>query len=73
MTEENPAGGARKYLHLRHLERYELRTPYPEIASKVATLVRSPTLMPTEYDPSRCATPAACPSWSWTIPGWDGL
>jgi hypothetical protein len=30
-----------------------LRTPYPEIADKVAALVRSPELSPTEYDPSR--------------------
>src|SRR5829696_8217304 len=40
-------------LHLRHLERYPLRTPYPEIADKVAALMRSPELSPTEYDPSR--------------------
>ena len=53
VTEENPAGGHRKALHLRHLERYPLRTPYPEIASKVAALVRDPTLSPAEYDPSR--------------------
>jgi hypothetical protein len=52
-VKENPAGGTEKYLHLRHLERYELRTPYPEIASRVAALVRSPELSPTEYDPSR--------------------
>ncbi len=55
VTEENPASSAgfRKGLHLRHLERYPLRTPYPEIAEKVAALVRSPELSPTEYDPSR--------------------
>ena len=53
VTEESPAGGHRKALHLRHLERYPLRTPYPEIAGKVAALVRSPELSPTEYDPSR--------------------
>ncbi len=52
VTEESPAGGHRKALHLRHLERYPLRTPYPEIAGKVAALVRSPELSPTEYDPS---------------------
>jgi hypothetical protein len=28
------------HMHLRHLERYPLRTPYPEIADKVAALVR---------------------------------
>jgi hypothetical protein len=31
-------------LRLRHLERYPLRTPYPEIADKVARLVRNPAL-----------------------------
>jgi hypothetical protein len=31
-------------LHLRHLERYPLRTPYPEIADGVARLVRDPLL-----------------------------
>ncbi len=31
-------------LHLRHLERYPLRTPYPEIADGVAHLVRDPLL-----------------------------
>jgi hypothetical protein len=33
------------YLHLRHLERYPLRTPYPEIADKVAALLRSERLL----------------------------
>ena len=33
------------YLHLRHLERYPLRTPYPEIADGVAALVRSKHLV----------------------------
>jgi hypothetical protein len=42
-----------KGLHLRHLERYPLRTPYPEIVEKVAALVRDEKLSPTEYDPSR--------------------
>jgi hypothetical protein len=31
-------------LRLRHLERYPLRTPYPEIADKVVRLVRDPAL-----------------------------
>ncbi len=52
MAKEYPNGGTRKYLHLRHLERYGLRTPYPEIADGVAVLARSPELSPTEYDPS---------------------
>jgi hypothetical protein len=53
VAQVNPAGGREQYLHLRHLERYDLGTPYPEIADKVASLVRSPSLMPQEYDPSR--------------------
>jgi hypothetical protein len=42
-----------KNLHLRHLERYELGTSYPEIADKVVTLMRDERLSPNEYDPSR--------------------
>jgi hypothetical protein len=48
-----PDGQAAKRLHLRHLERYPLKKPYPEIAEKVAALVRDEKLSPTEYDPSR--------------------
>ena len=46
-------GQTAKSLHLRHLERYPLRTPYPKIVEKVAALVRDEKLSPTEYDPSR--------------------
>jgi hypothetical protein len=55
VTKQLPGGtgGTEKRLELRHLERYPLRTSYPEIADKVAALVRSPELSPTEYDPSR--------------------
>jgi hypothetical protein len=35
-------------LHLRHLERYPLRTPYPQIADLVGALVRDPKLTTTE-------------------------
>src|ERR671912_1085605 len=55
-------GKAAKGLHLRHLERYTLRTPYPEIVEKVAALLRDERLAPTEYDPSRgryCSQPPA--------------
>ena len=48
-----PDGQTVKGLHLRHLERYPLRTPYPEIVENVAALVRDEKLSPTEYDPSR--------------------
>lgn len=48
-----PDGQMAKGLHLRHLERYPLRTPYPEIVENVAALIRDEKLSPTEYDPSR--------------------
>lgn len=50
------AAGEGRYatsLHLRHLERYPLRTPYPEIAERVASLMRDPRLSPEEIDPAR--------------------
>ena len=34
-------------LHLRHLERYPLRTPYPEMVSRVAALLKNPQLSTT--------------------------
>lgn len=46
-------GRPQKDLHLRHLERYPLRTPYPDIAQNVATLVRDSRLTITEYIPSK--------------------
>ena len=52
-VQENPEGGTEKFLHLRHLERYELGMPYPKIADKVAALMRDERLSPNEYDPSR--------------------
>ncbi|PLS87020.1 MAG: hypothetical protein CYG60_04155 [Actinobacteria bacterium] len=50
-----PTGGGNfgTSLHLRHLERYPLRTPYPEIAERVAALMRDPLLSPEELDPAR--------------------
>jgi len=44
--EANGASSSRNCiaLHLRHLERYPLRTPYPEIAERVAALMRSDVL-----------------------------
>jgi hypothetical protein len=51
--EVGEGGQTKTFLHLRHLERYPLRTPYPEIVEKVAALVRDEKLAPTEYDPSR--------------------
>jgi hypothetical protein len=49
----NPKKGDRfeQYLHLRHLERYPLRTPYQEVAGKVARLMRSSELISTTQVP----------------------
>jgi hypothetical protein len=41
-------GKKHRSLHLRHLERYELRTLYPDIAEGVAALMRDPKLSPDE-------------------------
>src|SRR4051812_12676662 len=43
--EANPAGRVEDALHLRHLERYPLRTPYPEQADRIARLMRSKELI----------------------------
>ncbi len=51
--ERSAEGEIGKYLHLRHLERYPLRTPYPDIVEKVAAVVRAPELSPEELDPAR--------------------
>jgi len=53
VKEATGGGNFTTYLHLRHLERYPLRTPYPEIAAKVAALMRDPLLSPEEIDPAR--------------------
>ena len=37
-------------LHLRYLERYPLRTPYPEMVARVAALVEDPQLRSTHVD-----------------------
>ena len=43
--ETNLAGRVENALHLRHLERYPLRTPYPEQADRIARLMRSEELI----------------------------
>jgi len=40
-------------LHLRHLQRYPLRTSYTTIADGVVDVMRSGALTSDEYDPSR--------------------
>jgi hypothetical protein len=45
VEKEGPAGKEEKFLHLRHLERYPLRTPYPEQAGRVARLMRDEKLV----------------------------
>jgi hypothetical protein len=48
-----PSHTWKRFLHLRHLERYPLRKPYTDVADGVAALMRSETLKRDEYDPSR--------------------
>ncbi len=45
VEETTPAGRMEKSLHLRHLERYPLGTPYPEMADRIARLMRSEELV----------------------------
>jgi hypothetical protein len=49
----NAEGKPEKQLHLRHLERYPLRTPYTEIADGVWALLTGPPFTEDEYDPTR--------------------
>ena len=49
-VKRNPTGELEKFLHLRHLERYELGTLYPDIAEAVTTLLTTPELSPNEFD-----------------------
>jgi hypothetical protein len=42
-----------KYLHLRHLERFPLKTPYTEVADHVRDLLSGPPFTEDEYDPSK--------------------
>src|SRR5918998_2215958 len=46
----NQEGKLEKFLHLRHLERYPLRTLYPDIAEGVAALMGAPELSPDEFE-----------------------
>jgi|SRR5829696_195163 len=56
VKEADEAGKIQSHLHLRHLERYPLRTLYTQIADGVAALMRSEQLNGAEYDPSRRRT-----------------
>ena len=51
--EVGEGGQAKTFLHLRHLERYPLRTPYTAVADGVATLMLSEVLNRDQYDPWR--------------------
>jgi len=53
VKEKGEEGTLRTFLHLRHLERYPLRTPYTDVADGVTALMGSETLNRDEYDPSR--------------------
>jgi hypothetical protein len=51
VDDQSPTGRREKRLHLRHLERYQLRTPYPEIADTVARLMADERLMTEVREP----------------------
>jgi hypothetical protein len=53
VKERNGTEKPKTFLHLRHLERYPLRTPYTTIADGVVALVRSEALNSDEYDSAR--------------------
>src|SRR3712207_6698248 len=49
LTLDASVGRKQRSLHLRHLERYPLRTLYPDIAEGVAALMRRPELSRDEF------------------------
>jgi hypothetical protein len=53
VKERNDDGQLKTFLHLRHLERYPLRTSYTTIADGVVGVMRSEALNTDEYDPAR--------------------
>jgi hypothetical protein len=53
VKERSDEGTLKTFLHLRHLERYPLRTSYTTIADGVVGVMRSEALNSDEYDPSR--------------------
>jgi hypothetical protein len=53
VKEKGEGGRWRRFLHLRYLERYPLRTPYTDVANGVTALMGSEILNRDEYDPSR--------------------
>src|SRR5919112_2106252 len=53
VKERGGAGKLGTFLHLRHLERYPLRTPYTTIADGVEALMRSQALNADEHDAAR--------------------
>jgi hypothetical protein len=53
VKERKDKGSFQTVLHLRHLERYPLRTPYTDVTDGVAALMGNEALNRDEYDPSR--------------------
>jgi hypothetical protein len=53
VKEPNGEGQLEKCLHLRHLERFPLKTPYTEVADHVRDFLNSPPFTEGQYDPSR--------------------
>ena len=58
-TVKEPTGGGNfeTFLHLRHLQRYPLRTSYTTIADGVVDVIRSEALTADEYDPAMHRVP----------------
>jgi hypothetical protein len=53
VKERVEGGNFRTVMHLRHLQRYQLRTSYTTIADGVVEVMRSEALNGNEYDPTR--------------------
>lgn len=53
VVEIDETDSPKKRLHIRHLERYPLRTPYTDVASGVVRLMGSPVFTHPVYDPWR--------------------
>lgn len=57
---EEKGGTPAKY-HLRHVERFELGTPYPEVVERVADLMNTSALTTRKNDPSTLDSPTKIP------------
>ena len=53
LNEVDEEGNTQQRLHIRHLERYPLRTSYTDVAEGVVKLMNNPVFKQDEYDPVR--------------------